>query len=148
MEQSVGDEVRDHPREAVRVPLPVEVAVVLEVDLPARMGQVHLVDDARGDEPQVAEAAVAREAAAHPETGEVEHLIDHRRDATRAGDDALRGHGPAGLEPLATEEQRRADLDRGERVSEVMAQRGEQQVAEDLGLLAMGHVLHRAARAR
>ena len=47
VQEPVGDQVGDHPGEPVGVPLAVEVAVVLELDLAARMREVHLVDHAR-----------------------------------------------------------------------------------------------------
>src|ERR1019366_4626811 len=48
----------------VGVPVAVEIAVVLELDLPAGVREIHLVDHAGRDEPEVREAPVAGEAPA------------------------------------------------------------------------------------
>ena len=66
--------------------------------VPAGVGEVHLVDDTGGDEPEVREAPVTRQAAADAQSREVEDLVDHRRDALGARHHALGRHGAARLE--------------------------------------------------
>ena len=137
MPERVVDQVGEHLRQPVLVPGAVRRALVLEDDDRLGVGGAELLDDVLEERPKVERPSPHRDASAKPGTREVEQLLDHARHPLPRGVDALDGPQVCLRDRAAPKHERGAGEHGRQRVSQVVTEHADEELAEAVVLCAL-----------